>query len=56
MKPELEIVIRKTGYQKYIAIIFIDYIEVWRTPDYHQNACDAFKCATTEEFKNYRIW
>jgi hypothetical protein len=33
-KPEVEIDIRKAGHMEYIAVIFVEDIETWRTPNY----------------------
>jgi hypothetical protein len=56
MKPELEITIRKSGHQQYIAIIFVDGKEVWRSPDYHKIPFDALIQALYKEDEKYRIW
>lgn len=59
MKPkndDLEITIRKAGYQQYIAIIFVDGKEVWRSPDYQKTPFDALIQALHKEDEKYHIW
>lgn len=63
-KPEIEITIRKAGYQEYIAIIFVKDVEisdsrpveVWRTPNYCRTAREAFDDAITKMSVKCYTW